>query len=80
MSTEPSHVETIKQRSRFLRGSLTLVLATAGIGTTLVGTLPAAHAAEAPVATQSSAHAAALPADPALRAAMQLFQRAADSG
>jgi hypothetical protein len=73
----PRHPVELRRRSAWI-GSLTLVLATAGIGTTLVGTLPAAHAAEAPVATQSSAHAAALPADPALRAAMQLFQRAAD--
>ena len=35
MSTEPSHVETIKQRSRFLRGSLLESLADSHTGAIL---------------------------------------------
>ena len=34
MSTEPSHVETIKQSSRFLRGSLGLACVVAAADTT----------------------------------------------
>ena len=73
----PRHSVELRQRATWI-ATLTLVLATAGTGAALVGTMPAAHAADAAVASQPAPHPAALPADPALRAAMQLFQRAAD--